>query len=175
MGGRYRRFVSGVSWCRRVSGSMYLWTWHCLTPCPPSLLLQSCSVSLCSAFAASLQSCGREHSVRPAPIGASSWGINTSKWKWCTEQVKEDKENEEKKKDRSLQAVLLPANKLCKRQFKFSNGSNICKVQSALFLFIAVPFMIYLTSLSYFMSCFKTTRQREFLLWQQWKKSMGDI
>ena len=51
---------------------------------------------------------------------------------------------------------------------KGKNGLNICKVQSTSLLFIAVYLIIYLTCLSYFMHRLKTTtRQSEFLPWQQ--------
>lgn len=74
-----------------------------------------------------------------------------------------------KKKRKSLsQVVLLRTNKCIQKQSELWNAFSICEVQPASLLFITVCLMINLTLCSYFMYHLKaTTRQREFLLWQQ--------
>lgn len=107
------------------------------------------------------QGCGRGSSARRGQICVPSWGRNTPKWWWCTEQVK-------KKKKSLSQVVLLRTNKCIPKQFELWNAFNICEVQPAFLLFITVCLMINLTLCSYFMYHLKaTTRQSEFLLWQQ--------
>lgn len=154
---------------------MYLWTWHCLTQCSPFHLFQSFSIfitdSTCQALSIQdgsvlcvwlfVQGCGRESSARRVPIIVPSWGRNTPKWWWCTEQVK--------KKNTVWCAALLPANKCSEKQFECWNGLNICKVQSASLLFITVYLLIYLPRFSYFMYRLKTTRWNAFLLRLQLK------
>lgn len=158
--------------------SMYLWTWHCLTQCPPfsppSIIQYFPPVSLCQAFCIQngsvlsvfvwlfVQGCGRESSARRAQISVPSWGRNTPKWWWCTEQVKK-KKNSACRGLYSCQQINAVKSNLSYKMGWTSVRSNLLPSYLS-----QCTFMIYLTRFSYFMYRLKTTtRQSEFLLWQQ--------
>lgn len=131
---------------------IYLWAWRCLTRCPPFHLPQSFSASSQPALGSHdvcplliwlfVQGCGRGSSARRALTTGPSWGRNTQKWRWCTEQVKPQKKTRNNNHPGCWRLYFHPANNCTGKQFQFQNALNICKVQSARFHFITRHLMI---------------------------------
>lgn len=119
-----------------------------------------------------VQGCGRGSSARRAQTVEPSWGRNTPKWWWCTEQVKREKK---KTKTGCRGLHFQPANKCTEKQ----SSSKMCwtSARSNLppFLVSTRYLMINLTRFSYSTYRLKAaTGLGEFLLWQQCSRSLYD-
>lgn len=153
MGSRYWWFMSSVSQFPHAS-SPYLFMsmalFNLMSTFSPSLIIQTSSQpalgseDVCPLFVwLFVQGCGRGTLARRAQTFGPSWGRNTQKWRWCTEQVKtHTKKTQNKNHPGCCRLYFQPTNKCTRKQFQFQNALNICIIQSACYLLITKHLII---------------------------------